>query len=163
MNKTEFLEPQPFTLRIDNDEVFQYKAVRWFVGTMNDDMLYLHRDGKIRKSTRKDDSDRNSIISCANDVDETYTGYFESKQAAQDAIELYNNQKTMPRYLSRCSFDPMLPEDIEKQYPMVEDRVYIFFGEIPNMQGHCVVMDSTTGEFYVGYHIEHFKEWDGWD
>ena len=52
----------------------------------------------------------------------------------------------------------MLPEGFENQYPMDVEHLFIYFGEIPNMKGHCVVMDCATGEFYSGYHIEHFKE-----
>lgn len=53
-----------------------------------------------------------------------------------------------------------------RQYSLVKDKTgvlkddksMIYFGEIPNMPGHCVVMGSTTGDFYVGYHIENFVE-----
>jgi len=29
----------------------------------------------------------------------------------------------------------------QNKYPFEKDRIYIFFGEIPNMLGHCIVMD----------------------
>ncbi len=65
--------------------------------------------------------------------------------------------KTIPQY-SNVIFDPMLPEGVENQYLLKEDHPYIFFGEIPNMPGHCIVMDFQTGEFFNGYHTEHFIE-----
>ncbi len=66
-----------------------------------------------------------------------------------------------PRKLSVCTFsDKHLPEAYRGQYPMNPDHNFIFFGECPNMKGHCVVMDMDTGKFYSGYHIEHFTELD---
>ena len=43
-------------------------------------------------------------------------------------------------------------------YPFTETGIYVFLGEIPNMPGHCVVLDHKTGRIYSGYHIENFKE-----
>jgi hypothetical protein len=34
----------------------------------------------------------------------------------------------------------------------------VFFGEIPNMPGHCVVADHRSGQIYVGYHTDDFVE-----
>jgi hypothetical protein len=36
--------------------------------------------------------------------------------------------------------------------------MYVFFGEIPNMPGHCVVADHRTGHIFSGYHTENFTE-----
>ncbi len=44
------------------------------------------------------------------------------------------------------------------QYPFTRKGVYIFFGEIPNLPGHCVVADRQTGQIFAGYHSEHFAE-----
>ena len=44
------------------------------------------------------------------------------------------------------------------KYPFVQDESYIFLGEIPNMPGHCVVIDHKTGKIHSGYHIENFVE-----
>ena len=44
------------------------------------------------------------------------------------------------------------------KYPFEPNGTYIFFGEIPNMPGHCVVADQKTGQLYSGYHIENFVE-----
>lgn len=39
-----------------------------------------------------------------------------------------------------------------------EDETFVFFGEIPNMKEHCVVMGSTSKKFFVGYHVYNFVE-----
>jgi hypothetical protein len=64
-----------------------------------------------------------------------------------------------PRYLSlvRFNFDA-LPKEFHSKYPFMNGRTYVFFGEIPNMPGHCVVADRQTGQLYCGYHIENFIE-----
>ncbi len=69
------------------------------------------------------------------------------------------SQPKVPRFLSlvRVNFSHLSPEDRAK-YPFVEQRPYIFFGEIPNMAGHCVVADHKSGQIYSGYHIENFEE-----
>ena len=43
-------------------------------------------------------------------------------------------------------------------YPFKRNGVYVFFGEIPNMPGHCVVADHESGRIYTGYHTENFIE-----
>jgi hypothetical protein len=45
-----------------------------------------------------------------------------------------------------------------KHYPFAERRNYVFLGNIPNMPGHCIVVDQHTGQIYTGYHTEDFKE-----
>lgn len=50
-----------------------------------------------------------------------------------------------------------LPEQYKNVYPFKEDDSYIFFGDIPNMPGHCVVCDKE-GKFYIGYHTDNFEE-----
>ena len=64
-----------------------------------------------------------------------------------------------PRYLSlvRFQFD-VVPSEYHAKYPFVDGRTYVFFGEIPNMPGHCVVADHQTGQIYSGYHTENFIE-----
>ncbi|TWT56293.1 hypothetical protein [Allorhodopirellula solitaria] len=64
-----------------------------------------------------------------------------------------------PRYLSLVRFDfKSVPNDYHAKYPFMDTRRYIFFGEIPNMPGHCVVADHQTGQLYSGYHTENFVE-----
>lgn len=64
-----------------------------------------------------------------------------------------------PRYLSlvRFRFD-VVPIELHAKYPFADGRTYVFFGEIPNMPGHCVVADNQTGQLYSGYHTENFAE-----
>lgn len=47
-----------------------------------------------------------------------------------------------------------------KEYPPMfkPGQTFIFFGEIPNMEGHCIVMDQQTGKMFAGLHIERFEE-----
>ncbi|QDV61101.1 hypothetical protein [Crateriforma conspicua] len=64
-----------------------------------------------------------------------------------------------PRYLSLVRFDfGSVPSDYHAKYPFTDSRTYIFFGEIPNMTGHCVVADHQTGQLFSGYHTENFVE-----
>lgn len=64
-----------------------------------------------------------------------------------------------PRQYSIVKFDyDALPVDYHSGYPFVPNKMYIFFGEIPNMGGHCIVMDRFTSEMFVGYHTENFVE-----
>ena len=55
------------------------------------------------------------------------------------------------------SFDA-IPAEYHSKYPFVANRSYVFFGEIPNMPGHCVVADHKTGQLHSGYHTESFSE-----
>lgn len=66
---------------------------------------------------------------------------------------------TMPRQYSlvRFRFDDV-PAEYHSKYPFTRDGVYLFFGDIPNMPGHCVVADHRTGQIYSGYHTENFVE-----
>lgn len=67
--------------------------------------------------------------------------------------------KKKPRKLSLVVFDFVgLPEGYDLLYPFVENQVLLFLGEIPNMKGHCVVVDNKTGQLYSGYHTEDFRE-----
>ena len=64
-----------------------------------------------------------------------------------------------PRYLSLVRFNlDAVPVEYRAKYPFVDGRPYLFFGEIPNMPGHCVVADHQTGQIYSGYHTENFIE-----
>lgn len=40
----------------------------------------------------------------------------------------------------------------------LEKDTYVFLGEIPNMPGHCVVLNHRTGKVYSGYHTDNFIE-----
>jgi hypothetical protein len=36
--------------------------------------------------------------------------------------------------------------------------IFIFFGEIPNMPGHCIVLNQRTQKYLIGFHTERFVE-----
>lgn len=64
-----------------------------------------------------------------------------------------------PRQYSIVKFDyDEIPKEYHEAYPFDNNESLIYFGEIPNMPGHCVVMDIKSGEMIAGYHIENFKE-----
>ena len=46
----------------------------------------------------------------------------------------------------------------DKDHPIMQEEVFIYFGEIPNMLGHCVVSGHKSGKVFSGYHIENFQE-----
>ena len=69
-------------------------------------------------------------------------------------------QKPRQYSLVRFRFDS-LPKEYLTRYPFTPDGVYVFFGDIPNMPGHCVVADYKTGQLYSGYHTESFEEVPG--
>ena len=65
----------------------------------------------------------------------------------------------MPRQYSLVRFDVGdLDESWWEKYPFEKNGVYVFLGEIPNMPGHCVVVDFKTGKLISGYHTENFEE-----
>ncbi len=67
-------------------------------------------------------------------------------------------EEIIPRQYSFVKFDfTELPKEYHSGYPFSPKHRYIFLGEIPNMQGHCIVMDDA-GKMYTGYHIENFVE-----
>jgi len=61
-------------------------------------------------------------------------------------------QPTIPKQYSlvKCTFD-FLPVTTDEQ-------VFVFFGEIPNMPGHCIVSGHTDGRVYSGYHTSNFVQ-----
>ena len=72
------------------------------------------------------------------------------------AIEIMSK---MPRKLSLVKFEPtQTPGSFHRKYPFRRGIAYIFVGEIPNMPGHCVVVNPKTEKMYSGYHIENFVE-----
>ena len=69
------------------------------------------------------------------------------------------NKLKQPRKNSIVKFDfESLPKRFHKKYPFRPGHSYVFFGEIPNMPGHCIVADYKTGKIYSGYHVENFIE-----
>jgi hypothetical protein len=65
----------------------------------------------------------------------------------------------VPRQYSLVCFRfDLFPAEFHSLYPFTPEGVYVFFGEIPNMPGHCVVADHKSGRVYSGYHTESFAE-----
>ena len=65
----------------------------------------------------------------------------------------------MPRQYSLVKFDfTDLPKKYHMTYPFTEQGVYVFLGDIVNMEGHCIVADYKTGMLYSGYHTDSFIE-----
>ncbi len=46
----------------------------------------------------------------------------------------------------------------QKDHPIIKEKAFIFFGEIPNMPGHCVVSGHESGRVFSGYDIDSFQE-----
>lgn len=64
-----------------------------------------------------------------------------------------------PRKLSLVRFKiESVPRGFLGKYPFRKGRAYVFFGEIPNMPGHCIVADHKTGQLHSGFHTESFAE-----
>ena len=69
------------------------------------------------------------------------------------------SSRSPPRHLSLVRFDfDAVSSEHHAKYPFMEGRSYVFFGEIPNMPGHCVVADHKTGQIFSGHHTENFVE-----
>ncbi len=65
----------------------------------------------------------------------------------------------IPRSLSLVKFNaPTGPPGSRRNYPSGATGIYVFFGEIPNVPGHYIVADQSSGRIYSGYHTEHFGE-----
>jgi diadenosine tetraphosphate (Ap4A) HIT family hydrolase len=58
-----------------------------------------------------------------------------------------------PRQYSLCKY---IGHPANGVFP--EKDIYVFLGDIPNMPGHCVVLNHRTGKVYSGYHTENFVE-----
>jgi len=70
----------------------------------------------------------------------------------------WEDPRPAPRQYARVEFE--CPEEHRQHYPFDRDETFIYFGEIPNMPGHCVVLSDKDKQFHIGYHIENFREWD---
>ena len=49
-------------------------------------------------------------------------------------------------------------ENGHRNSPLLQDAVFVYLGEIPNMEGHCVVVRHKGGLILSGYHIDSFVE-----
>ncbi len=76
------------------------------------------------------------------------------KKLAQKVV-----QPEIPRQYSLVKFDyDSMPVEYHKSYPFIKDQSYVFFGDIPNMPGHCVVVNAKTGQVHSCYHTDNFIE-----
>lgn len=57
------------------------------------------------------------------------------------------SKKPKPLSLVRFDFDSV-PLKYRRKYSFKRDASYVFFGEIANMRGHCVVADAKTGPHF---------------
>jgi diadenosine tetraphosphate (Ap4A) HIT family hydrolase len=48
--------------------------------------------------------------------------------------------------------------EAERRLPFKAGRAYVFLGEIPNMPGHCVVVELRGGRIWSGFHTDNFCE-----
>ena len=65
----------------------------------------------------------------------------------------------IPRKFSLVRFDiARVARGSRRKYPFRACEAYVFFGEIPNMPGHCVVAEHKSGRIYSGYHTDNFVE-----
>lgn len=72
-----------------------------------------------------------------------------------------DSRPDVPRPLSLVRFrHEAVPSEYQGAYPFKRDHSYVFFGDIPNMPGHCVVADHITGQIFSGYHTDNFVEID---
>lgn len=64
-----------------------------------------------------------------------------------------------PRQYSLVKFNPSsLDEKYHSQLSFSLTDVFVYFGEIPNMPGHCVISDIQTGQIVAGCHTWNFVE-----
>ena len=66
----------------------------------------------------------------------------------------------VPRKLSLVKLSPDMDDKFIKKYkyPFHPKDIFIFLGEIPNMPGHCVVIEHKLGRVFSCYHTDNFVE-----
>jgi len=74
-----------------------------------------------------------------------------SNQVVED-IEIIK----IPRQYSLVKLS--VPKDIIEYYANFVNKTFCYLGEIPNMQGHAILIDIYSKEIHIGMHIENFKE-----
>lgn len=64
-----------------------------------------------------------------------------------------------PRPLALVKIDKAKLKFFNKSYKKeMGEGPYVFLGEIPNMPGHCVIVDARTGKISSGNHTVNFVE-----
>lgn len=67
----------------------------------------------------------------------------------------------IPRQYSLVKFDyDSVPTEYHKYYKKTfkKNDTWIFFGDIPNQQGHCILMHAKTKKFEAFWHTDNFIE-----
>ncbi len=65
-------------------------------------------------------------------------------------------KRKIPRQYSLVKLD--VPKDIEEYYIKFKNKTFCYLGEIPNMFGHVILIETRTKEIIIGVHIEDFIE-----
>jgi hypothetical protein len=52
----------------------------------------------------------------------------------------------------------VLVKGYEQQYPFSNGEVFVFLGEISNMEGHCVILRTSDNKIFSCYHTDDFVE-----
>jgi hypothetical protein len=52
-----------------------------------------------------------------------------------------------------------MPKEYHDSYLKVfpKDEVFVFMGELEQMQGHCILCNFKTGKIVCGYHTDNFR------
>ena len=49
-------------------------------------------------------------------------------------------------------------QENDKNSILLNEEVFIYFSEIPNMPEHCVISGKKTGKVFGGFHLNNFVE-----
>ena len=65
--------------------------------------------------------------------------------------------------LVKFNFESLNPaafkeEDCGRHYPFSIYDKFVYLGDVVQMPGHCIVVNTTTGQIYCGYHTDNFVE-----
>jgi len=75
--------------------------------------------------------------------------------------EAARRQRRMkPMTIVKFNYDGRLYEPLIKYYKDIfGDGLWVFLGELTNMEGHGVYANYETGNIVCGYHIDDFEEY----
>ena len=68
----------------------------------------------------------------------------------------------MPRQYALVKVEPeykkWLIDNEQNGSPLLNEEVFVFLGEIPNMPEHCVIAGNKSGKVIGGFHSSNFIE-----